>query len=242
MNSLDLKELIEKNKDELFSEISDEIDNEKITDKHKDLIDGLEFLKVRSPLSCKAPMGICAKCYGEYLSRQRFARMGDPVGAEAALTFGERGTQLTMRTFHTGGVAEGDVTQGFDAIKKILEVKDGLLGIGNYRDLPNIYSETVIYDKDTQTYKLSYGAIEETPSEVMLMSKEIQDKMEELKTIIRNAPEQTIQSVVSEIKKSNMKWINFGVCPVKNKFNKVLFLFSIAFIKAFAVTILLFIY
>ena len=80
-----------------------------------------EGIRVRSPLSCKHHIGLCARCYGFNFSKNTYAEVGDAVGISAAQTTGERGSQLTMRTFHTGGVAAGDVTQGFDAVKKLLE-------------------------------------------------------------------------------------------------------------------------
>ncbi len=82
----------------------------------------IESLKVRSPLSCKCVRGICQKCYGLDLGWKGMIRMGEAVGVIAAQAIGEPGTQLTMRTFHTGGVAgEADITRGLPRIEEIFE-------------------------------------------------------------------------------------------------------------------------
>jgi len=79
-------------------------------------------LRVRSPLSCKAVRGVCQKCYGWDLGRNREIELGSAVGIIAAQSIGEPGTQLTMRTFHTGGVAGGgDITQGLPRVEEIFE-------------------------------------------------------------------------------------------------------------------------
>jgi len=79
-------------------------------------------MKVRSPLSCKTARGLCQKCYGWDLGNSRPAELGSAVGIVAAQSIGEPGTQLTMRTFHTGGVASGgDITQGLPRVEEIFE-------------------------------------------------------------------------------------------------------------------------
>jgi len=78
--------------------------------------------RVRSPLSCKIPRGLCKKCYGWDLGSGKMIKMGSAVGIVAAQSIGEPGTQLTMRTFHTGGVAAGgDITQGLPRVEEIFE-------------------------------------------------------------------------------------------------------------------------
>ena len=71
----------------------------------------LESIKVRSPLTCNANRSVCRKCYGWHLSYSRLVDLGEAVGIVAAQSIGEPGTQLTMRTFHTGGVFSGDLTR-----------------------------------------------------------------------------------------------------------------------------------
>jgi DNA-directed RNA polymerase subunit beta' len=83
---------------------------------------GVKKVKVRSPLTCKTVGGICQKCYGWDLGRNKLVELGEAVGIVAAQAIGEPGTQLTMRTFHLGGVAgEGDITQGLPRVEELFE-------------------------------------------------------------------------------------------------------------------------
>ena len=85
---------------------------------------GIEKVRVRSPLSCQSIRGICQKCYGWDLGNNRLIEMGEAVGIVAAQAIGEPGTQLTMRTFHTGGVAGGgDITFGLPRVQEIFEAR-----------------------------------------------------------------------------------------------------------------------
>ena len=84
---------------------------------------GIETLKVRSPLTCELVHGICAKCYGRDLARGTPVNMGEAVGVIAAQSIGEPGTQLTMRTFHTGGVAGLDITHGLPRVVELFEAR-----------------------------------------------------------------------------------------------------------------------
>ena len=85
---------------------------------------GVEKIKVRSPMSCQATTGVCQKCYGWNLGNNQLVKIGEAVGIVAAQAIGEPGTQLTMRTFHTGGVAEGgDITQGLPRVEEIFEAR-----------------------------------------------------------------------------------------------------------------------
>ncbi|MBI2626338.1 MAG: DNA-directed RNA polymerase subunit beta' [Candidatus Nealsonbacteria bacterium] len=91
---------------------------------NKVISSGTEKLRVRSPLSCKAVRGICQKCYGLDLGTNQLIKIGQTAGIVAAQAIGEPGTQLTMRTFHTGGVAEGgDITQGLPRVEEIFECR-----------------------------------------------------------------------------------------------------------------------
>ena len=84
----------------------------------------IDKINVHSPLSCKAPYGICQKCYGWDLGTNQTVKLGSAVGVVAAQAIGEPGTQLTMRTFHTGGVAEGgDITQGLPRVEELFEAR-----------------------------------------------------------------------------------------------------------------------
>ncbi len=85
---------------------------------------GIEAVKVRSIMNCETPGGICQKCYGRDLGTSKTVEVGTPVGIIAAQSIGEPGTQLTMRTFHMGGVAEGaDITQGLTRVEELFEAR-----------------------------------------------------------------------------------------------------------------------
>ncbi len=84
---------------------------------------GIEEVKVRSPLTCRTNHGVCAKCYGKNLATGGKVDVGESVGIIAAQSIGEPGTQLTMRTFHTGGVAGGDITQGLPRVEELFEAR-----------------------------------------------------------------------------------------------------------------------
>ncbi|MFA5527935.1 MAG: DNA-directed RNA polymerase subunit beta', partial [Peptostreptococcales bacterium] len=84
---------------------------------------GIEVVKIRSALTCKTKNGICSKCYGRNLATGRMVDIGESVGIIAAQSIGEPGTQLTMRTFHTGGVAGNDITQGLPRVEELFEAR-----------------------------------------------------------------------------------------------------------------------
>ena len=93
-------------------------------DDAKRVIDaGIERVRLRSVLHCKARYGVCAKCYGSNLAFNSPIGIGEAVGIIAAQSIGEPGTQLTMRTFHTGGVAGGDITQGLPRVEELFEAR-----------------------------------------------------------------------------------------------------------------------
>ncbi len=93
-------------------------DDAKILEGH-----GIKAVKIRSVLTCRARSGVCAKCYGINLAIGEPVGAGEAVGIIAAQSIGEPGTQLTMRTFHTGGVAGGDITQGLPRVEELLEAR-----------------------------------------------------------------------------------------------------------------------
>ncbi len=105
---------------EIIVDRGEEIDEEKA-----DRIEaaGIERVHVRSPLTCQAKLGICRLCYGRSLARGRLVEMGEAVGIVAAQSIGEPGTQLTMRTFHTGGVAGIDITSGLPRVEELFEAR-----------------------------------------------------------------------------------------------------------------------
>ena len=97
---------------EITEEIADEIEAA-----------GIESVAIRSVMTCNSRTGVCAKCYGRSLATREPVNIGDAVGIMAAQSIGEPGTQLTMRTFHTGGVAGGDITQGLPRVEELFEAR-----------------------------------------------------------------------------------------------------------------------
>ena len=100
--------------------------NEYITTEMADMINeaGIKKVLIRSLLTCKSRNGVCAKCYGRNMSKNEIVTVGEPVGVIAAQSIGEPGTQLTMRTFHTGGAAGADITQGLPRVEEIFEARN----------------------------------------------------------------------------------------------------------------------
>ena len=99
----------------LNGEITEELADEVV--KHYDVV------KIRSVLTCRSPYGVCRKCYGRDLGTGDQVQVGEAVGIIAAQSIGEPGTQLTMRTFHTGGVAGDDITQGLPRVEELFEAR-----------------------------------------------------------------------------------------------------------------------
>ena len=100
-------------------------DNEMITETHvkKIVAAGIESVHIRSLINCKAKHGVCVHCYGADMTSGKPVNIGEAVGIIAAQSIGEPGTQLTMRTFHSGGVAGGDITQGLPRVEEIFEAR-----------------------------------------------------------------------------------------------------------------------
>ncbi|MBQ9827212.1 MAG: DNA-directed RNA polymerase subunit beta', partial [Lachnospiraceae bacterium] len=99
--------------------------NSMITPEKADLIvaRGIKGLKIRTVLTCRSHIGICSKCYGANMATGQTVQVGEAVGIIAAQSIGEPGTQLTMRTFHTGGVAGDDITQGLPRVEELFEAR-----------------------------------------------------------------------------------------------------------------------
>ncbi len=106
------KKIIAKKNETITKEIADEI-----------VAEGIEEIYVRTPILCEAPLGICKKCYGLNLENDEEIGMGKAVGVIAAQSIGEPGTQMTMQTFHKGGVAKIDITQGLPRIEELFEAR-----------------------------------------------------------------------------------------------------------------------
>jgi len=109
---------------------------------------GVEKVTLRSPLACQTKHGICAKCYGLDLASLEMVKIGTPVGIAAAQSIGEPGTQLTMRTFHLGGVVGRDITQGLPRVEEILEARTPKRYVAVQAVDPGAEPEMVEYEVD----------------------------------------------------------------------------------------------
>lgn len=127
---------------------------------------GITKVSVRSILGCKCKHGACSKCYGMGLATRKMVNQGESVGIIAAQSIGEPGTQLTMRTFHTGGVAGGDITQGLPRVEELFEARNpkGVAVITEISGVVKISDEkkrkeVIVTSKDnSKTYAISFGS------------------------------------------------------------------------------------
>ena len=125
-------------------------------------------VKIRTVLTCRSHMGVCAKCYGSNLATGQAVQVGEAIGIIAAQSIGEPGTQLTMRTFHTGGVAGGDITQGLPRVEEIFEARKpkGLAIITEFGGIATIKDtkkkrEVIATNNETgetKAYLIPYGS------------------------------------------------------------------------------------
>ena len=129
---------------------------------------GRQSVKIRTVLTCRSKSGICAKCYGANLATGKPVEAGEAVGTIAAQSIGEPGTQLTMRTFHTGGVAGGDITQGLPRVEELFEARKPK-GLAILTEIPGVVEirdtkkkrEVIVTDNETaqsKTYLIPYGS------------------------------------------------------------------------------------
>jgi len=153
----------------LIASVNDMVDEplaEKIASVRKKVL-------IRSVLTCKSVQGVCQKCYGRDLANRSEVEIGEAVGIIAAQSIGEPGTQLTMRTFHTGGVAGGDITQGLPRVEELFEARkpknnaiiseiDGTVSIGKAEKNDLIQVTVTPPNSETQTsrdYIIPYGIL-----------------------------------------------------------------------------------
>ncbi|MCF2643124.1 MAG: DNA-directed RNA polymerase subunit beta' [Lachnospiraceae bacterium] len=128
----------------------------------------IEQVKIRTILTCRSHMGVCAKCYGANMATGNAVQVGEAIGIIAAQSIGEPGTQLTMRTFHTGGVAGNDITQGLPRVEEIFEARKpkGLAIITEFGGVATIKDtkkkrEIIVTNNETgesKTYLIPYGS------------------------------------------------------------------------------------
>ncbi len=128
----------------------------------------LEAVKIRTILTCRSHVGVCAKCYGANMATGQAVQVGEAVGIIAAQSIGEPGTQLTMRTFHTGGVAGDDITQGLPRVEELFEARKpkGLAIITEFAGVATIKDtkkkrEIIVTNEETgetKAYLIPYGS------------------------------------------------------------------------------------
>ena len=150
-------EVIVEQNEEILEDAAERIENS-----------GIESVAIRSVMTCHSRTGICAKCYGRNLASGEEVNIGEAVGITAAQSIGEPGTQLTMRTFHTGGVAGGDITQGLPRVEELFEARkpkglaeiceaDGIVkSIETRKD--NKTEVIVRGEEEDRVYVIPYGA------------------------------------------------------------------------------------
>ena len=128
---------------------------------------GIKKVKIRSLFGCETKDGVCVHCYGRNLATGKEVKVGEAVGTMAAQSIGEPGTQLTMRTFHTGGVAGADITQGLPRVQELFEARtpkgEALISeitgtVTSIKEDGGCYIVTVKNELDTKEYRTNFGA------------------------------------------------------------------------------------
>ena len=158
-----VEDIIDPNTNELIVDTNTMI-NDKLAEKIVKA--GITEVKVRSALCCRAKHGVCSKCYGMGLATREDVTIGEAVGIIAAQSIGEPGTQLTMRTFHMGGVAGGDITQGLPRVEELFEARKpkGLAIITEIAGTVKVENdkkkkEVIVTSKDnSKTYTIPFGS------------------------------------------------------------------------------------
>ena len=147
---------------------------------------GITELEIRSVMTCRAHVGVCAHCYGSNMSNGECVKVGESVGIIAAESIGEPGTQLTMRTFHTGGVAGGDITQGLPRVEELFEARkpkkmatlSEIAGKVRFEDATKGSLLNIIVtadDGDTRTYSMPHTGLQVRDGEVIEKGRQLQD-------------------------------------------------------------------
>ena len=159
------EDIYDPNTNELLVGVNQEIDEETADRIEKA---GLKEVRIRSVLTCRSRYGVCIKCYGRNLATGKMVDVGEAVGIIAAQSIGEPGTQLTMRTFHTGGVAAADdITQGLPRVEELFEARkpkgqaivNEIDGICKISEVKGIRRVTVIADDgEERVYQVPYGS------------------------------------------------------------------------------------
>ena len=136
--------------------------------KAKEIVNaGIKSVEIRSLLTCETKDGVCVHCYGRNLATGRLVQIGEAVGVMAAQSIGEPGTQLTMRTFHTGGVAGSDITQGLPRVQELFEARppkgeaviSKICGkVTSIKENNGCYLVTVTNERESQDHETNFGA------------------------------------------------------------------------------------
>ncbi|MGS0973729.1 MAG: DNA-directed RNA polymerase subunit beta' [Candidatus Izemoplasmataceae bacterium] len=173
---------------------------------------GIEHLIIRSVLTCNAKVGVCKKCYGQNLSTGEQVEVGESVGIIAAQSIGEPGTQLTMRTFHTGGVAGADITQGLPRIQELFEARtpkgkaiiseiDGR--VSSIESIEERYKITIENELEKHTYETNSGVsvlIEE--DDEVFAGDRLTDGSIDPKQLLKATDAETVQQyILAEVQK-----------------------------------------
>ncbi|WP_408956606.1 DNA-directed RNA polymerase subunit beta' [Natroniella sp. ANB-PHB2] len=165
-------DIIDPNTEQVIVSEGEIIDEEAIDEIEKA---GIEAVEIKTILTCRTKHGVCQECYGRNLADRKLVNVGEAVGIMAAQSIGEPGTQLTMRTFHTGGVAGDDITQGLPRVEELFEARSPkgqavvteLDGQVNLVEKSNSYKAVIKTEEGRQkTYQLPYG------SEILVKDKE----------------------------------------------------------------------
>jgi len=178
----------------------------------KKIVDsGITSVKVRSSLTCRTKHGVCSKCYGMGLATRTKVNIGEAVGIIAAQSIGEPGTQLTMRTFHMGGVAGGDITQGLPRVEELFEARKpkGLAIISEIAGKVKIKEEgnkkeiIVTSNADSKTYTIPFGAklrVKEG-DEILPGTQLIEGSVNPSEILAINGPEGVYNYLIQEVQK-----------------------------------------
>ncbi len=172
---------------------------------------GITKVNVRSILGCRSKYGACSKCYGMGLGTRQRVAIGESVGIIAAQSIGEPGTQLTMRTFHTGGVAGGDITQGLPRVEELFEARNpkGLATITEIAGKVTINDEkkrkevTVVGKDDAKTYVIPFGSKVKVKEgeEVAAGAPLTEGSINPNDILAINGPEGVYKYIISEVQK-----------------------------------------
>ncbi len=171
MGRTSVEKIIHPNTGKVIVNSGEEITPEKAEEIEKA---GIKEVKIRSVLTCDTKYGVCAKCYGRDLATGRLVNVGEAVGIIAAQSIGEPGTQLTLRTFHTGGVrrAEGDITYGLPQVEQLFEARRP----PNQAILSDVKGEVVDIKKDEKRAKI-YIKAENNGIHTYVVPKEMMNKI-----------------------------------------------------------------